>query len=331
MTAIMVTGVGGGVGQSIIKSLQGKRYRIVGVDSEAYGTGLYAVHRAYQVPQASASGYLDRILELGRAERCSLLFPGMDAELPVLAEGAERLRDNHIIPMVSSHRVIDLADNKLKTSQFLQEKGFPAPLTVPLASDVGDRLGYPLVLKPWRGGRRSLGMHVIRDEDQLRHHLARLDQTTYIAQQYISGDEYTCGTVSFDGRCYGTIVMRRVLRDGDTYKAFVDPNPVIHEYVQAVAEAIRPFGACNFQLRLQNGVPFIFEINARFSGTTFSRALAGFNEPQMVADYILWGRTPEPQIREIAVFRYWKELVVPYSRIAEMENRGCLDGDGTTL
>lgn len=260
-----------------------------------------------------------------------MIFPGMDAELPVLAEWSDRLRENGIRPMVSSREVIELADNKLATSQFLREHGFPAPLTIPLGNDAGERLGYPLVLKPWRGGRRSMGVHVIRNQAQLRDHLSRLDHSNYIAQEYVAGDEYTCGTVNFDGSCYGAIVMRRVLRDGDTYKAFVDPNPVIHNHVRAVASAIRPFGACNFQLRLQDGVPSIFEINARFSGTTFCRTLAGFNEPQMVADYLLWGRVPEPEIKEIAVFRYWKELVVPLSRIAAMEDQGYVDGDGSAL
>ena len=45
--SILVTGVGGGVGQSIIKSLQGTQHTVIGVDSEALGTGLYAVAKAY--------------------------------------------------------------------------------------------------------------------------------------------------------------------------------------------------------------------------------------------------------------------------------------------
>ena len=86
-----------------------------------------------------------------------------------------------------------------------------------------------------------------------------------------------------DGACAGVIVMRRTLRAGDTYKAFVVRDPTIEAHVMAVADALKPFGACNFQLRLKNGEPYIFEINARCSGsasgtfTTRTRRPTWFN------------------------------------------------------
>lgn len=331
MVSVVVTGAGGGVGQSIIKSLQDTPYRVVGVDGEVLGTGLYAVAQAYQVPYASAPGYIDRLLEICRAEKCSLVFPGMDAELPILAREAQRFREIGVTPVVSSPAVVEIADDKLATSDFLREHGFSAPLTLPLSADVAERLDFPMVLKPWRGGKRSLGVHMVADERELARRISELDVGNYIAQEHIPGDEYTCGTVNLEGRCHGTIVMRRTLRDGDTYKAFVETNPCIHAHVKAVAEALRPFGACNFQLRLKEGVPYIFEINARCSGTTCSRALAGFNEPLMIADYLIHGREPAYTIREIAILRYWKELVVPNSRIAALREQGSLAGNGSKL
>lgn len=46
MPDLLVTGVGGGVGQSIIKSLQDTPYSVVGADVELLGTGPYAVPKA---------------------------------------------------------------------------------------------------------------------------------------------------------------------------------------------------------------------------------------------------------------------------------------------
>ena len=98
-----------------------------------------------------------------------------------------------------------------------------------------------------------------------------------------------------------------------------------------VANALRPFGPCNFQLRLKGGEPWIFEINARCSGTTYARTLAGFNEPRMVADHVLAGTAPAYEIREITVLRYWNEVPVPSERIEGLRERGWLDGDGASL
>jgi carbamoyl-phosphate synthase large subunit len=326
MPTVLVTGVGGGVGQSIVKSLQDSPYTVVGADSEALATGLYAVARGYRVPYASAPGYVERLLDICTAEKCELILPGLDAELPVLAREAETFRRSGIIPVVSSPEVIEIADDKLATYRFLLEQGFQAPLTLRLGEDL-KQLAFPFVLKPRRGGARSKGVFIVANERELSHRLSLIDPGNCVAQEYIAGDEYTCGSVNFDGRCYGTIVMRRILRDGDTYKAFVEETPSIKHYVASVAEALKPFGACNFQFRLKNGEPCIFEINARHSGTTHSRTLAGFSEPLMVADYLLQGRLPAYKITEIAVLRYWKELVVEDHRIASLQQTGVVSNE----
>jgi carbamoyl-phosphate synthase large subunit len=125
--------------------------------------------------------------------------------------------------------------------------------------------------------------------------------------------------------------MRRILRDGDTYKAFVERNTVVESAVLAIVGALKPFGACNVQLRVRNGEPFVFEINARCSGTTAARALAGFNEPKMIADYLLHNIAPSYTIREITILRYWKELAVSNARIEQLQDTGFLQGDGTRL
>ena len=119
----------------------------------------------------------------------------------------------------------------------------------------------------------------------------------YIVMDYIEGDEYTCGTVNLGGECKGVIVMRRILRDGDTHKCFSEKNQVIEAAVRKVVEVIKPFGACNIQLRMKGGIPYIFEINARCSGTTASRTLCGFNEPKMIAEYLLMNKEPSFEIQ----------------------------------
>jgi carbamoyl-phosphate synthase large subunit len=328
---VLVTGVGGGVGQSIIKSFQDSQYHVIGVDGEYLGTGLYAVNKAYTIPYAVDPLFADKILDICTSEGCSLIFPGMDAELPVLSQSMNVFKQKGIIPVVSSEEVVSISDDKLATYQFLTDHGFFAPLTVDLSQQQINDLKFPLVLKPRRGGARSRGVHVVRNSKEFDTMLTMLDLGNYVAQEYIEGDEYTCGSVNFNGHCYGPIVMRRILRDGDTYKAFVISNPSLENYVRTVAEELQPFGACNFQLRLKNDKPFIFEINARCSGTTYARSLAGFNEPVMVADYLLHGKTPDYKIRSITILRYWKELVVENQRIERLKQLGKIDGAGSEL
>jgi carbamoyl-phosphate synthase large subunit len=101
--------------------------------------------------------------------------------------------------------------------------------------------------------------------------------------------------------------------------------------VREIIEALGPFGACNIQLRVRDGRPLVFEINARCSGTTAARALAGFNEPRMIADYVLQNIKATYEIREISILRYWQEMVVSNERVDQLRETGFLLGDGTRL
>jgi carbamoyl-phosphate synthase large subunit len=327
---IAVTGVGGGIGQSILKCLDGSGYGVVAIDPDALAAGLYAAPVAYRGPRADDPRFVDDLLDLCTREACSVLFPGIEPELFPLASNIARFRESGVVPIVSNPEVIACCDDKLATAGFLAAQGFAAPHTELFVDDV-DSAWFPCVLKPRRGGARSQHTYVVADKAEFDIARALVDPTNCVIQEFIDGDEYTCGSITLEGSCRGVIVMRRTLRAGDTYKAFVVRDDGIEEHVRSVADRLQPFGACNFQLRLKNGTPYIFEINARCSGTTYARALAGFNEPRMIADYVLHGDAPEFDIREMTILRYWKELAVENDVIHEISANGSIRRDGDSL
>lgn len=317
---VAVTAVGGGVGQTIIKALQETEYEVVGIDGEVLGTGLYAVNKGYLGYYANHPEFIERIIEICQIEKCRVLFPGLDVELLPLSNNRESLERNGVLPIVSNPEVVRICDDKLETSKFLQKNGFPSAKTYRFRDYAFD-LDFPVILKPQEGGQRSIGRFVANDRSEFDRYSKVIDVDNYVVQEHIQGDEYTCGTVSLENRCVGVILMKRHLRDGDTYKAFVVKDRDLSDFVTSVINALGPFGACNVQLVMKEGVPYIFEINARCSGTTACRALAGFNEPKMICDYVSKGiRNPSFTIREIAILRYWKELVVGYEKIQEMQS-----------
>ena len=328
---VLVTGVGGGVGQSILKALQQTSYVSIASDCDALAAGLFAAEKSYLIPCANSPSFLGRITEICAAEEISLIFCGIEPELPIFAQHAAELRAHNITSVVSRPEVVELADDKLATAKFLLEHGFASPLTCALADYSPRDIPLPIVLKPRKGGARSQGVYVVRTERELEYRRQTVALENYIVQELLPGDEFTCGTLTFDRKCYGVITMRRVLRDGDTYKAFVVDEPAIRKCVSAIAELLDPFGPCNFQLRMKNGEPCIFEINARCSGTTACRAAAGFNEPLMCADFLLHGKVPEFVIRPLTLLRYWNEVVVENSQVASLRQTGLLAGTDKTL
>jgi carbamoyl-phosphate synthase large subunit len=323
---IIVTGVGGGVGQSILKCLQESPYRIIGIDSLSNGTGLYSGVRGYLGEFANSDKFIDRLLEICKKESANVIFPGLDAELIPLSKNKSVFKDNDIEVIVSSEDVIGIADDKYRTYQFLKENNYFFPRT---EKEIRDDLKFPVIVKPRYGGARSSGCIKCNNYNNLQAAIKNKDN--FIIQEFIDSDEYTCGTVIFNGKCYGCIPAERELRCGDTYKLYFRKNHKIIEYLKGVIEKLNPYGVCNVQLRFKNNKCYIFEFNARCSGTTAARAIAGFNEPLWICNMLEKSVYPELNFREIAIFRYWKELPVETKKLNEMSRKRYVVGEKDNL
>ena len=114
--------------------------------------------------------------------------------------------------------------------------------------------------------------------------------------------------------------MRRDLRDGNTYCAYVEAFAELNVEARRVAEALGPHGLANSQFRLdEQGRAKVFEINV-FSGMTPIRRRAGFNEVEMVLRRILRGESiKQRSIHPTTVWRHFTETVVPGLRKAVMK------------
>ena len=85
----------------------------------------------------------------------------------------------------------------------------------------------------------------------------------------------------------------------------------LNMFVQRAAERLQAYGPANFQFRLDEGIPRIFEINSRFSGTTPLRARSGFNEVEMSVRKVLFDEPVlQPDIEPLVILRHWSETVV---------------------
>lgn len=312
MIKVAVTASGGGVGQSILKSIAhaerlsagGVKYSTVAIDPDPRAAGLYMADKGRLGPKLTDPEFVDKLIQICKEEGCKYLFPGFDAELPILAANKNKFLENGITPIISDPDVTELSDSKLSLIRFLEANGFPfIPTYNKEFPDVPGRY----ISKPERGCRsQNITTFTHNNISSLRPVLPG-----FIVQPFIEGTEYTCGTVSFGGNVLGVICMERELRNGDTYKARVNQNPIVLEFVCNLIGAIKPFGACNVQLRLRDNVPYVLEINARCSGTTAARTLAGFNEPRIILDYLEEGKVPKIRIEDgLEIYRYWEEVVV---------------------
>lgn len=317
---VMVTGAGALLGQGILRSLLASPLapRVVALDPSPLAAGLYWVPDRALIPMAKDPAYLDVLGSLLDLHRPDVLLVGTDVELLLLAHHRHAIESTWgTRVVVASPEVVGIADDKWLTVQFLRSHHFPAPDSC-LPSEDGaaedalvERVGFPLVVKP-RVGARSVGVSVVRDRDALNQ-AVRYAPSPVVIQECVGvpEEEYTAGTLTFDGHCDASIVMRRDLRDGNTYRAWVDDYPEVNAVVKKMAEALGAYGPANFQFRLVGGQVKVFEINGRFSGTTPLRMHAGFNEVDLVVRRVVLGEPiRQPQVEKMTILRYFTEEVV---------------------
>ncbi|MBV8185727.1 MAG: ATP-grasp domain-containing protein [Alphaproteobacteria bacterium] len=314
---VFVTGAGALVGQGIIRSLMESSLSpvIVAADPSPLSAGLYWTYHRHLVPMVSDPAYVTAFETILERERPDAVIPGTDFELLVLAEqrvGWEERFGTHVI--VSNPNVMRIANDKYQTYCFFRDHGFPVPDTCLPGEESAliERVGFPLIVKP-RVGARSVGVVKVHTKDELARALAAGEGLVIQECVATEHEEYTAGTLTFEGRCEASIVMRRDLREGNTYRAYVEQFPELNVEVRRMAEALGPYGPANFQFRLDGqGRIKVFEINGRFSGTTPLRMRAGFNEVEMVLRRVLRGEPiKQPGIHPMTILRHYTETVVP--------------------
>ena len=219
------------------------------------------------------------------------------------------------------------------TINFLKKYNFYYPCTLRYPEDreqidmfIKD-VKFPVVIKP-RKGAGSKDIYIANNYRKLRYFLE--GKKNFVIQQYLPDEqgEFTTGICTgAGGKVLSGITLKRYLFDGMTMAADSEEFNEITDYCKKVAEVLRPYGPCNFQLRLLDGKPYIFEINPRFSSTTGMRSLLGVNEAEILIRAEILGETITGQkIKRCGVIRQFTDYLVPTEKIMIFEkNNFCVN------
>lgn len=337
---ILVTGAGALLGQGILRLLQISDFskKIYTADPDPRSTGHWLGDYAITIPKASEDNYINKIKEIIVEYKIDAILVGTDVELPIFSKFKEEfLKTYNCKVIVSSEEVIKIANDKFLTANFLKQNNFPYPFSV-MANDksklleIEAKLGYPLFAKPFDGAR-SLGIKKIKNHQELME--VYEPNSNLVVQQYLteSEGEYTSGCTVINGKCKAIITMKRDLRDGNTYRAYIDKETAQYDkFIIPIAEKLNPDGPINFQFRIFNGKPVVFEINGRFSGTTPLRHFFGYNEVEALLKYYLFEEEIEnPVLKAGIVLRAWSDVFIENEEILELKNKGVLKNANATF
>jgi carbamoyl-phosphate synthase large subunit len=341
-TCIMVTGVGGrSVGHQILQALLllGEKYQVVATDADSFSFGLYQVPQRYIVPKANDPNFISAIISLIRKMNVRALLPGTEVEVNVLTKHRSDIEASGCLLIANPEDVVKICSNKWRLFQWFRGNGIETPRTTSVDNweDLISETGFPIVGKPAENSGGSRNVEILKDRKEIIHYLEESKGSEVIFQEYVgvAAHEYTVGVIiSKAGNVIDSIVVQRKLTglslasermiNGHLFKlssgysqGFIIKHPLIQNYCENLAMKFGMRGPVNIQCRLIDDRIKVFEVHPRFSGTTSIRAMAGFNEPDiLIRNYLFdesFGRLNYQT--NVAAIRAFQNMLVPISEI----------------
>jgi carbamoyl-phosphate synthase large subunit len=318
--SITVSGVGSLFAQGILKCLHASNIEVLinGLDyfDSAFGfrwCDSRSILPDLLNPNVSEDDWFDALVESILRSNSKFLFIGVEFELlPVSTRADELFAITGCRAIVSRQELIRSCNDKYLTIKMLNNNDLDTPLSFIPEDGINtiiNKISFPMLVKP-RFGARSRGVIIVNDYQMLISAIDKTDRP--IIQEYLINDdlEFTCGITMIKENIDSISILRRTLRDGNTWSACSEHRVDVENLCIRVGQSLKPFGPLNIQLRIHNEQPKIFEINPRFSGTTIFRSLLGINEPERILSQLIGNKVEKsPKLRLGKVVRFFDEVV----------------------
>jgi carbamoyl-phosphate synthase large subunit len=338
---ILIAGIGGAsLGTEIFKSLKlASKYNIFGADISSYAYGLYqkGFAKTYVV---NRDKYIQDLLKICKKEKIDAIIPGGEEPLFLLNQNRKIFQKNGILLAMNSAKVIELCTDKIKTFKYLEKKGIPAPKTKLIDNPtLLKNFPYPCIIKPSTKSGGSVFAYLAEDEKEASFFVDYLKKRNLkaIAQEYIPAEEgeYTIGVLHLpNGELIGSIALKRLFHaklsvlmktkdrvvSSGYSQGLIDDFKDIREQAEKIAKVLDSRGPMNIQGRLKNNIFYPFEINPRFSATTYLRTMAGFNEVDIFLQFLFTRKKIIPKkIKYGYYFRTLAEKFVSFRKIKKYD------------
>lgn len=313
---VWITGVGGDLGQALVKALRlsAKSIQFYGSDLSDRGIGSAFVDQFYRVPRADDPAYVPTLDHLCQQMQIEVVIPGSEPEIWTLSQLGDPPQLPCGVPVLCQpHRWIQTYGDKLTCMQAI------AP-SVPLApfadghqwdavQQVVHQAGFPLIVKERRSSG-SKGIHRVQSLTQLQAALAATQHP--LVQGFIDdeGGEFSVGVFATPTHIHTVVFTRTLGPGGCSWYAETREDNEVEAYAQAIAHHTQATGSLNIQVRKSSQGVRLLEINPRFSSLVAARAACGFRDLEWSLNLALGDEMAlVPVLRPMRFQRFVDDLV----------------------
>jgi carbamoyl-phosphate synthase large subunit len=282
-----------------------------------YNYGAFQVDQNFIAPITSSSGYMSWLEELIGKNQILFAIPGIEVDVHTWNRNREVMVNAGCLPLLNSEDLINITHDKFKFFKDVEDKNFSH--TIPTSDstryeDVYDFLQTEnLIAKP-KVGFAKKGFQKIQNESEFDR-FVEANPANFVFQPNLESDgfEYTSGIFGDGIGGFSAIITlrRRLASVGYTEYAEVVDEPLIEEIILDYCERYNPIGPTNFQFMGNKNQFYLLEINPRFSSSNSIRTLLGFNEVEMLLDFMLEDKLPkQPKLQHSKVVRFISDVIV---------------------
>jgi carbamoyl-phosphate synthase large subunit len=249
------------------------------------------------------------MIDLCRKYDVKMLLSLHDLEIAYLAPHRDAFLAIGAFPVIPDNAFARICLDKLSTVEFARHHNIKVPATFVSLEDAQravaeGMLEFPVMVKP-RNGFGSIALHMAESMEELcaAWHLvhARIGRTpiahspefeasrSVLIQQKLRGPEYGIDVVNdLKGRFVACLIERKLdMRAGETDSAVIEASEPLATLGRRIALASQHPGNLDLDVIVEDGTPYLLEMNPRFGGHYPFAHIAGANVP---AALIAWAR-----------------------------------------
>jgi carbamoyl-phosphate synthase large subunit len=302
---VLVTGVGGNVGQGIIRNIRALKLPItvIGCNVSDFSAGNHLCDKFHRVPFSYEDQFIPEIIKVVETERVDLIIPSTDYEVYYLSKYREQ------IPCTIAASSIETTEIYLdKYKSFLHHQKYNIPFAKAFLPSNYNGEFTEYIAKP-REGRGSRGLSI--NPISLKEF-----SDEYMIQELFKGIEITTAFyVNKENKLHGFINLERKLDNGATNECRVnrDYDAKLKDILEQIIQNSNIKGSANLQsIVTPEGDIMPFEINCRISGTNSIRSNFGFEDVKYTLEEHLYNLPlSEPKITDGVAVRIMMDVIYP--------------------
>lgn len=283
---IFITSIGGDVASAALRCIVDfyQDCKLIGCDIDHYVQGKMYVDEFVLAPSHSEEEkYINFIKRVCQEYNVTHFLPISENEILIASKMRSYFQEKNIYLLINNDRILEIGTNKYKTFLCCKKIGVPMPDTFMLSEvfrgNKIDTIKLPVIIKNIFG-YGAKGNEYIYDMQHMKEYLNEYREQDCIVQSLVGNveEEYTMGVFS-DGKAVKSIVFKRRLGFGSmSIRVETIKSKECEQIAYKIAKELNLVGCINVQMRKENGIYYVFEINPRISSSCSFRHMNGFKD-----------------------------------------------------